>query len=300
MRPDFKHLLTERERYLSRWVKENQGEKKILEREEAHLEYEDWAPGRKIGMKKNHFGTRRTTKSLSENLSPLANFLRTSVGRKWDEVFSEINEACPNDSAVSAHIYSHLWHFVVRKPLITEEGKVYDTQNLGGYMEGLVESKSSYPRFYVHPETNILLEAPRTTKRLRKLKTEGVESTFVPLKNKNFAAKIKGIWYETVLEAIPKPVLKSTKDLVPQPGPTNSFPASHTWYEYPQIVDKYLLKEEGYRSLNSTDTEFLYNGFVRWCQRTYKRKVYCKELKQMNSKELKQANLENDSLPTKS
>lgn len=296
MRPDFKHLLTERERYNSRWNKESQGEKKLLEREESNLDYEDWAPGKKVGIKTNQFGTRRTTKSLSENLSPLSNFLRSAVGRKWDDVFSEINEACPNDSAVSAHIYQHLWHFVVRKPLI-EGDKIYDQENLGNWKGGLVESTQVSPRFYVHPETNLLIQVPvRSTKRSRRLEREAEGLTHINLKNKNTAIKIRGIWYECELVAIPKPTLKSDNDLISKGYKVTGI--KRTWYVYPSLVDHMFEAIEGSKTFAAyrpdTSIEFNYNHFVRKCKITYGRKVYCQNLSQMSSKELKEAGLVND------
>ncbi|MFA6049747.1 MAG: hypothetical protein WC761_00895 [Candidatus Paceibacterota bacterium] len=123
MRPDFKKLLCERERHLGHNPDDVKGVIRERQRDEQQP-YEDWAPGRKISLKKTSLGRSRKTKTLNENLNPLKNFLRKSVGRKWDDVYSEINSSCPNDSAVNAHIYQHLFSYVELNPLIIE-GEIY-------------------------------------------------------------------------------------------------------------------------------------------------------------------------------
>lgn len=48
------------------------------------------------------------TKELSERLGPLQKFLRSRVGRRWDDVYSEICEHIRIDSAVQSHIRDHV------------------------------------------------------------------------------------------------------------------------------------------------------------------------------------------------
>src|SRR5689334_8741261 len=55
-------------------------------------------------------------KRLNENLAPLRRFLRSRVGRPWDEVYSEICERINRDSAVQLHIWQHLWDYVETDP----------------------------------------------------------------------------------------------------------------------------------------------------------------------------------------
>lgn len=285
MRPDFKHLLTEHERYNSRWVKPSQGEQKFRQREETRLDYEDWAPGGKVGIKKNSFGTRRTSKSLAENLGPLIGFLKSRAGEKWDDIFSEISETCPNDSAVSGHIYQHLWQFVVRSPIL-KDGKVYDGEHLGSWLGGLVEATQISPRFYVHPETNILTEVkPSSTKRTRReAREKALRDEQVALPDGNFAFKIKGIWFLGVMAAIPKAILKTPE----------SFETLTTYYEYPNLHDALLVHSEGWEMQRSTTTQYNYEHFVRTSHARYGRYVYCSHIRQMNKKELKKAKLTND------
>lgn len=54
----------------------------------------------------------RCRKFLNENLKPLERFLYSKVGLPWDLVYSEIRKANPLGTAVSEHIYDHLYDYV--------------------------------------------------------------------------------------------------------------------------------------------------------------------------------------------
>lgn len=49
-----------------------------------------------------------------EHLTPLKRYLRSKVGCKWDDVYSEIKKNNPSNSSVGAHVYTHLWGYVDR------------------------------------------------------------------------------------------------------------------------------------------------------------------------------------------
>jgi hypothetical protein len=115
----------------------------------------------------------RSQKELNENLNPLMRFMRSAVGRPWSEVYAEICERVNLNSGVQLHILQHLLDWVeqnveirkvkTRRRKVREE--VYDSKGLK------VTSLSGYPTFYVHPETGILLEAPKSNRwRLRQKK----------------------------------------------------------------------------------------------------------------------------------
>ena len=65
---------------------------------------------------KNPRGRWTERKMLNEYLNPLERFLAKQVGRSWDDVYSEISQCCTRDSAVSGHIYDHLFDYVWVKP----------------------------------------------------------------------------------------------------------------------------------------------------------------------------------------
>ena len=53
------------------------------------------------------------TKSLNENLAPLVRFIRKRIGRRWDDVFSEICEHLDTGSTVKMHVREHLEDFIL-------------------------------------------------------------------------------------------------------------------------------------------------------------------------------------------
>lgn len=66
----------------------------------------------KESMKRQH----TDRKELNENLAPLKRFLQKSVGRKWNDVYSEICANLKLTSAVQRHILEHLEWYVHVKP----------------------------------------------------------------------------------------------------------------------------------------------------------------------------------------
>jgi hypothetical protein len=57
---------------------------------------------------------RKHQKFLNENLAPLRRFLHQSVGRPWNDVYSEISQHIRLSSAVQFHILQHIGDFVER------------------------------------------------------------------------------------------------------------------------------------------------------------------------------------------
>lgn len=287
MRPDFKHLLTERERAFGHRSESKKGFKKAVQQDEAQ-DYEDWAPGRKVGIKKDFSGESKKTKYLNENLTPLTNFLRGSVGRVWDEVYSEISEACPNDSAVSGHIYQHLWQFVERSPRYDDKGNVYAAS--GWFSDEPLISRAKYPKFYVN-QSGILVECQRADPRISWAAKEAKERAKYErrMSNGNLAVKIKGFWYEAQLRPFPFPKLRAPDE-------------KHDtyWYEEAVVSDEYVKHSEWWRKTVGS-TYPLYSTVDKWettrrqkLEKYYGEAVYCHALKQLNSKELRQNNLKNN------
>jgi hypothetical protein len=64
-------------------------------------------------------------KEFGENLSPLKRFLRSNVGKKWDDVFSELSKRMDIRGAVSGHIFDHIFHYVDIEAVKDEDGNVY-------------------------------------------------------------------------------------------------------------------------------------------------------------------------------
>lgn len=98
MRPDFAKILVERPRRGG-----------TNDRKGRAVPIDDLP--QKESMRKPH----RDRKELNENLSPLYRFLEKSVGRKWDDVYSEITENLNPNNAVQYHILQHLKWYVDEK-----------------------------------------------------------------------------------------------------------------------------------------------------------------------------------------
>ena len=121
----------------------------------------------KVGMRQRRYSAKHWRKEFGENLAPLVSFLRSNVGRPWDKVYSEIREVCEPTGTVNAHIYQHLWSYVV-KDVVLVDGKPWERAGapygserpLTRYGEG------AYKGFYVHPVTGLLLRAPRAKRRV--------------------------------------------------------------------------------------------------------------------------------------
>lgn len=64
-------------------------------------------------MKPSLDGTFFLKKQLNENLSPLKRFLNSRVGKKWDDVYSEIRQTFSKNSTIQNHIFQHLKWFVL-------------------------------------------------------------------------------------------------------------------------------------------------------------------------------------------
>lgn len=119
----------------------------------------------KESMRKAH----RDRKELNENLSPLYRFLEKSVGRKWDDVYSEITENLNPSNAVQYHILQHLkWY-------VDEKTKPYGPTH-----------------FYV--DDGGILRA--VAKRTYKCKPEVYENLIG-----REAVRINGVWYKIELES---------------------------------------------------------------------------------------------------
>lgn len=108
-------------------------------------------------------------RSLNENLAPLFRFLEKSVGRPWDEVYSEVREHLRMDSAVQLHVVQHLNWTVNEKTYMGEDGHVYATDH--SWRRGIhaldLPAPYSMHSYYVHPETKLLCRQPRLSNKAR-------------------------------------------------------------------------------------------------------------------------------------
>jgi hypothetical protein len=102
---------------------------------------------------------RGNRKWLNENLAPLRRFLRSCVGRPWDEVYAEIRARLAPSSAVQMHIVQHLFQYVERDVVLVD-GRPHARLSRSFLRTGPAPLYDDGRTFYVCPETG-LLRRPR-------------------------------------------------------------------------------------------------------------------------------------------
>lgn len=177
MRKDMFKVIVERPRSNSRWA--DSMSRRARERHElANILKNDWSDDEVENSKglshelnthepmKNRYDS---SKSLNENLAPLFRFLEKSVGRPWDEVYSEVREHLRMDSAVQLHVVQHLNWTVTEKTYIGEDGHVYATDRSWHRAYNALDLPAPYSmhNYYVHPETKLLCRQPRLSNKAR-------------------------------------------------------------------------------------------------------------------------------------
>lgn len=119
-------------------------------------------------------------KQFDDFLSPILGFLKKSVGRPWDDVWSEISAHLTLASTTQRHVLGHVLDYVETNTLEWPDGEITDSRGreLGGFFRG---------SFYVCPSTGVLREA-ETRKRYRWSPTVNV-----PVVRFH---RIDGVWFE--------------------------------------------------------------------------------------------------------
>lgn len=95
----------------------------------------------------------RGSKGFGENLAPLRRFLHRSVGRPWDDVYSEIRAHLGPRSTVHMHVLVHLDRMVEKHPVFID-GRPYHPEASAGRYQPIRGSR--WDCLYVCPETGTL------------------------------------------------------------------------------------------------------------------------------------------------
>ena len=187
MREDFSKVLCERPRIMhsakNDWLR---SERKKFKGSDP----EEWAT--KEPMCRYTSGAE---KELSENFEPLLRFLRSRTGKPWDKVYREIRAQMDTRSAVQAHIFQHLWHFVERNPVMVGREAYRPT--------GWYETRRRVSDFYVDPH-GILRFQGRVAR--AKLSAKQKRDYLIPLPGGKFLEKIGEQWFEITVGKIPVPL----------------------------------------------------------------------------------------------
>lgn len=148
--------------------------------------------------------TRR--KWFSDLLGPLRRWLRSQVGRPWDDVYSEACAVIKPDSVVRAHIKTHLLDYVERDTFM-KAGEVWCFCHFSwhGSNELPVHALNGYRHpFFVHPGTGLLCEIPsRRRERWRDKSADELAKVQRWLNDSKLLRHLSGSWFECHMEAFP-------------------------------------------------------------------------------------------------
>lgn len=253
MRKDMDKVIVERPRIKDKWAKKNHS------RARAKI---DSLPS-KEGMRRPHI-VNYGGKTLNENLSPLRRFLMSNVGRRWDDVYSEISSNLRTDNAVQQHVRDHIRDFVAFNVSCGRWGELF----VNGYSIRSLEN--SYHPLYVDPNDGILKKTPDRPRRTpyrevaaaEELKTRRVADDGTELR------KHDGIWYMVTMAMIPKShVVRYTM----QDGSIKESVVPGSAYDV--LLKKIVHAPISYRGGPTT---------------------YCSSKKQLNAAELKKYDVKND------
>lgn len=195
MRSDMAKVLTERPRAGMR-TKTPKGTRRYY----ARLERDDMMPKRE--RIRERWQRTYNEKGFTDLIGPLWRFLRSRVGQRWDDVYSEICAHINPSSLQQIHLLDHVKGMVCTNVVLLD-GVPYEYSNYGLLR---VVSPPGREYFYVCPESGRLLLSP----------TEPFPRYHRPTdptwcwKNRQKLTQYrlhKGIWYEVQLAPLPETVL---------------------------------------------------------------------------------------------
>ena len=109
----------------------------------------------------NFESTRRRrdgTKHLNEHLGPLRRWLLAQVGRRWDDVYSELRARISPRNAVQMHIWQHAADYVERQVVL--RGQIPHHPTRVRYRDGTTRLDARRCPVYVCPRTGMLRATP--------------------------------------------------------------------------------------------------------------------------------------------
>lgn len=194
MRKDINKLLCERERRPHATYGPYRNMKRFSVARHDQEELSD-LPQRE-GMKKRH-----KDKSFNENLNPLYGFIHKNVGKKWDDVYSEICSSFDKRKVINQHILLHLFQYVETNCKVDDHGiYVVGSYIYGNKHEYLEQSRRV--EYYVDPTTGILCrnshyktwkQESRERKEKEQREKDAVHRVLAP---NVVAHKFNGLWYK--------------------------------------------------------------------------------------------------------
>jgi hypothetical protein len=97
-------------------------------------------------------------KEFSDLLGPLRRYLRSCVGKPWNNIHSELSRKLDRRSVSGSHIWDHVRWEIETDCYIGADRLVYSTRC------GYAPSRVPVDGLYVHPKTGLVREQRRTRK----------------------------------------------------------------------------------------------------------------------------------------
>lgn len=148
--------------------------------------------------KKTKWGGREAMKPRPQGkyqnglFGPLRKFLRSHLGRNWDEVWSEICKQADNRSPVGHQLRQHITN-MVEFPVLGDDGKLYTE-----YAHDIFHEVSEYHGgFYVDPRNKKLCEVTKISRHKKE------EKQRVFKLDEKYYFEHDGIWYRVKMVEIP-------------------------------------------------------------------------------------------------
>jgi hypothetical protein len=130
---------------------------------------------------------------------PLERWLRSKVGRPWNDVYSEVCAVIKPDSLIRTQVKKHFLQLVERDAFMCD-GEVF----VLGPCRSTVPIASLRNGFYVHPETGLLHEIVRVALRERRqVRLANVHLNFHWLDDLIGFRRFGGIWFSCRFEIVP-------------------------------------------------------------------------------------------------
>ncbi|MGY3582304.1 hypothetical protein ACVIGB_000771 [Bradyrhizobium sp. USDA 4341] len=163
----------------------------------------------RIGMRRDrreHGGW----KELNENLAPLRRFLHKQVGRRWNDVYSEIAANLRVDSTVQQHVRDHVEDFV---DIHGQEERWITVFRAGGVSERV--RVAPWKELYVDPADGILKhdDQKRNRRAERRRRERERPVTTIKLGDLRELKLIEGVWFEVEYAPLPAPQYREYPDI---------------------------------------------------------------------------------------
>jgi len=140
-----------------------------------------------VSRKQEGYHKKIGSKDFSDLLGPINGYLRSSVGRPWDDVYSELCAGLGKFSWPMRHVLS--FHIDVAVNTWEDDGKIWCGDKYG---PRVVSGGWRRNEFYVHPCTRTLQGTKEEPKYKYRRNKEGVS---IKLADDRHMAKVDGLWF---------------------------------------------------------------------------------------------------------